>query len=91
MLFLRRDAVVTAVNAGTRVMPWISKVSTLYSSSEIPATVPFPASPKTALWQEFLRFPAKAGGRFRGGPMLGRDQIPAFALLKTYLAYPGQA
>ena len=26
------------------------------TSSEIPTTVPFPASPKTALWWEFLRF-----------------------------------
>ena len=29
------------------------------TSSEIPATVPFPASPKTALWWEFLRFPPR--------------------------------
>ena len=28
-------------------------------SSEIPTTVPFPASPKTALWWEFLRFPPR--------------------------------
>ena len=36
------------------------------TSSEIPATVPFPASPKTALWREFLRFhprPAALGSR----------------------------
>ena len=29
------------------------------ASSEIPTTVPFPASPKTALWWEFLRFPPR--------------------------------
>ena len=29
------------------------------TSSEIPTTVPFPASPKTALWWEFLRFPPR--------------------------------
>ena len=31
-------------------------ILTAYSSSEIPAIAPFPASPKTALWWEFLRF-----------------------------------
>ena len=44
-----------------------------YSSSEIPATVPFPALPKTALWREFLRFqprPAALGSRL--GPPCGR-------------------
>ena len=43
------------------------------TSSEIPATVPFPASPKTALWREFLRFqprPAALGSRL--GPPCGR-------------------
>ena len=34
-------------------------ILTPYSSSEIPTTVPFPASPKTALWWEFLRFPPR--------------------------------
>ena len=29
------------------------------ASEEIPTTVPFPASPKTARWWEFLRFPPR--------------------------------
>ena len=39
------------------------------TSSEIPAAVPFPASPKTALWRGFLRIPprtASLGSRRRG-------------------------
>ena len=58
---------------------WIARVTPTHkaagsnpvgrTSSEIPAAVPFPASPKTALWWGFLRFPprlASLDSRWKG-------------------------
>ena len=54
------------------ILKWLYKTKSFHqrenskvgacSSSEIPTTVPFPASPKTALWWEFLRFPPRFAG-----------------------------
>lgn len=58
------------------------------TSSEIPTTVPFPASPKTALWWEFLRFPprlASLDSRRRGSGESGGEKSisPAYSSRKT--------
>ena len=56
------------------------------TSSEIPTTAPFPASPKTALWWEFLRFPpANASlvcGRRGRGRGVGAGACRLIATLK---------
>ena len=63
-------------------------ILTAYCSSEIPTTVPFPASPKTALWWEFLRFPprlASLDSRRRGSGESGGEKSisPAYSSRKT--------
>ena len=66
------------------------------TSSEIPTTVPFPASPKTALWWEFLRFPPrlasldsrrKGNGETRGGRKIDfKTALIKEALIKSTCA-----
>ena len=66
------------------------------TSSEIPAVVPFPALPKTALWWEFLRFPPrlasldsrrKGNGGTRGGRKIDFDGLlQTHTLIKTQSA-----
>ena len=52
------------------------------TSSEIPTAAPFPASPKTALWWEFLRF--RAGfAALDSGPILERIHGPHLDMGRT--------